>query len=103
MGDPLEPEPLLAITERPRDEHGRAIYRDNETPPADEAFAKWRGRLTHPTAVCNHGDARRAHNNSPHQPFHCYGGWLPSGDWWLHCPICRPERCGQNQPTTTGS
>lgn len=23
--------------------------------------------------------------------FRCHGGWIPSGDWWLHCSICRPD------------
>jgi hypothetical protein len=68
---------------RPRDEYGRAWYAPNETPPATEHFAHWKGRLTHPSAT--------------HTPLHanharmCKGGWIASGDWWLHCGICRPK------------
>jgi len=74
---------------RPRDEHGRAYFAPNEVPPADEPFAHWQGRLTHPSAFCNKADARQAHANQGAAGFRCIGGWIPSGDWWLHCPICR--------------
>lgn len=76
---------------RPRDEHGRAYFAPNETPPADEQFAHWQGRLTHPSARCNGGACAEAHANPERHPFRCYGGWIPSGEWWLHCSICRPE------------
>lgn len=85
MPDPVEPEG------RRRDEHGRAFYADREIPPADEHFAHWQDRLTRPDAFCNKGDARRAHD-SPLSMLRCVGGWIPSGNWWLHCPICRPEQ-----------
>lgn len=77
--------------ERRRDEYNRAFFADREVPPADEAFAHWRGRLTHPGAFCNRGDARRAHEK-PGGGLCCVGGWIPSGNWWLHCPVCRPQQ-----------
>lgn len=77
--------------ERRRDEYGRAFYADHEVPPSDERFAHWRGRLTHPEAICNQVDAKHAHANHQDVGFRCIGGWIPSGDWWLHCPICRTE------------
>lgn len=66
---------------RPRDEYGRAFYAPNETPPATEKFAHWQGRLTHPSAI--HTPTEHAHD------FICSGGWIPSGEWWLHCGRCR--------------
>lgn len=67
-------------TGRRRDEYGRAFYADREVPPATERFAHWRGRLTHPDAVTTpHRDHDRI----------CVGGWIPSGEWWLHCGRCR--------------
>lgn len=66
---------------RPRDEYGRAWYAPNETPPASEHFAHWRGRLTSPGAVTTN---QRLHEAA------CVGGWVPSGEWWFHCGVCRP-------------
>lgn len=69
--------------QRPRDEHGRPIYRSSETPPANEPFALWHGRVTHPDAVATlQPDKHRTA---------CMGGWIESGDWWLHCGVCRPD------------
>lgn len=67
---------------RPRDEYGRAYYAQNEVPPADEAFAHWLGKLTHPSAVVTNLGHRHK----------CIGGWVESGEWWLHCGVCRPAR-----------
>jgi hypothetical protein len=88
---------------RPRDEHGRAWFAPNEVPPAEERFAHWQGRLTHPSAFCNRGDARKAHEASAPLSLRCVGGWIPSGNWWLHCPVCREESApsgeqGREQP-----
>lgn len=68
--------------ERPLDEYGRAFYAPNEVPPATEGFAHWRGRLTHPSAST--GKSYSTHKKV------CVEGWIPSGEWWLHCGVCRP-------------
>jgi hypothetical protein len=68
---------------RRRDEDGRAFYAFHEVPPADERFAHWRGRLTHPSAV--HTPSKDWHHRA------CVGGWIASGEWYLHCGICRNE------------
>jgi hypothetical protein len=65
------------VTERPVDAYGRLSYRDSEIPPQDARYAYWRGRLTHPDAVAT---------TSPHK---CIGGWVASGEWWLHCGHCQ--------------
>lgn len=74
---------------RERDEYDRAFFGPNEVPPADEAFAHWRGRLTHPEAVTTPSADR--HDRL------CVGGWIPSGKWWLHCGRCRPSAKGVEQ------
>ncbi len=70
------------MSERRRDKFGRAFYDDNEVPPATEPFAHWRGLVTHPDAV--HTPPTILHDTQ------CSGGWVRSGDWWLHCGRCRP-------------
>lgn len=70
---------------RPRDEYGRAHFAPNETPPQTEQYAHWRGKLTHPTAVTT------TLNPDDHIRI-CRGGWIESGEWWLHCGRCRAER-----------
>lgn len=68
---------------RPRDRWGRPRYQRDEIPPAGGGFARWRGRITHPTAVTTppeHDHARV-----------CVGGWVASGQWWLTCGRCRPS------------
>ena len=66
---------------RPRDEYGRAYYAPNEVPPEAEQFAHWRGLRTHPRAVTTPLPDR--HDRM------CMGGWVASGEWWLHCGRCR--------------
>ena len=73
-----------------KDKYGREIYGHTEIPPMDAPFAQWRGRTCAPLPVTpgntitpNGGnDSRYWHNN-------CIGGWFPSGEWWLHCGLCR--------------
>ncbi|WP_280245712.1 hypothetical protein [Nocardia abscessus] len=66
------------------DQYGRPIYAAHEIPPEAEAFAVWRGRLTHSGAVTSPAAG------TEHQRM-CVGGWIASGEWWLHCGHCRPH------------
>lgn len=70
-----------------RDEHNRVIWPNSKALPVDaEAFTIWHGRIVHPDRIVI--DSQLEHDR------HCrgkYGGWMPSGDWWFHCGICRPE------------
>lgn len=73
----------MSATKRAVDQYNRPIYTDNEIPPADQGFAVWRGRITHPDAVATL--LMKEHRVA------CVGGWIESGNWWLHCGVCRPE------------
>lgn len=78
---------MNAAVERKRDEYGRAFYGDREIPPATERYARWRGKLTSgyepsPGSGTTLPEAEHARL--------CVGGWIPSGEWWLHCLRCRP-------------
>ena len=81
----------MSATERRRDEYGRAFYALNEVPPATEHFAHWRGRLTHPSAWTTVAASPRYFGHTETHDRLCVGGWIPSGEWWLHCGACRPE------------
>lgn len=77
------------MNERERDEYGRVTFAVNEVPPADEGLAHWRGKLTHPDAV--HTPMAKDHDRL------CVHGRIPSGDWWLHCGSCRPEKASPGE------
>lgn len=77
---------MKATKERDRDEYGRAVFAHSEIPPATEHFAHWRGKLT------SGYEPGRGSTVTPRQDEHarlCVGGWIPSGEWWLHCGVCR--------------
>jgi hypothetical protein len=81
--DSRPPTPVPDSTERRRDKYGRRVYEWNETPPASVGLVVWRNKVTTdwpPTPSNSIG----AHWHSP-----CQGGWMESGDWWLHCWVCR--------------
>jgi len=80
----------MTVTERPTDEFGRAVYDSWECPPADAHYALWRGALTHPSAV--HTPPTYGINPAYSHDALCRGGWIGSGEWWLHCGRCRPEK-----------
>jgi hypothetical protein len=75
-----EPEPG-----RPRDQHGRPIYHWDECPPAHAGLAVWRNHVTAELPTSKGGYVG-GHPGGP-----CQGGWVESGDWWLHCAECRPQ------------
>lgn len=81
---------------RPTDEHGRPIYRDNETPPADlDTIGWWRGAVVTPGPPTPGNSVSGAHPrpgaiHSIVRPSRCENGWIRSGDWWLHCTDCHP-------------
>lgn len=85
--------------ERERDQYGRATYAYNEIPPATEHYAFWRKRLT---SGYDAGDPGATHTPSRNHELLCVGGWIPSGEWWLHCGVCRPIRetvkCALSEP-----
>lgn len=73
--------------DRPRDEYDRAIYADHEVPPIDVGWAVWRGNVTMPDPP-NPGNTTTMHRDGAGRDT-CVGGWVRSGDWWLHCGFCR--------------
>lgn len=87
MADPIKAYPI--------DEYDRTLYPDNVIPPADAGFAQWRGRTCAPDPgnpgrtvtplPDGHHRVRETHR------YACVGGWIASGDWWLHCGRCRPS------------
>lgn len=80
----------------PVDEYRRALIPSDHVPPADIGWAVWRGRVTKP-------DPPDASNSTTmHDERQCVGGWVPSGDWWLHCGRCRPYALSSHRQNSAG-
>lgn len=75
----------MGDVERARDKHGRPVYHWDECPPADAGLAVWRNKVTSELPLTK-GEYVGGHPGGP-----CLGGWIESGDWWLHCAECRPQ------------
>lgn len=92
------------MPEREQDECGRALYADDEIPPADARFAIWRGGVTSPDTCLepyegpgDPGIEALFGSRDWHGTNQCIGGWIRSLDWWFHCGICRPGKWEEHQ------
>lgn len=82
---------MSAAIVRPTDEYDRPLYLDHETPPPLAAFAIWRGNVCAPDPGNPGRTVTPVHSR---RDLKCIGGWVRSGDWWLHCGDCRPTQNG---------
>lgn len=74
------------MSERPHDEHGRAIFGDREVPDPwspESRFAQWRGKTCGPWTVITVSERRH------HQV--CRDGWTNNDRWWYVCGRCHPD------------
>lgn len=74
------------MSERPHDEHGRAIFSDREVPDPwspESRFAQWRGKTCGPWTVITVSEPRH------HQV--CRDGWTNNDRWWYVCGRCHPD------------
>lgn len=87
---------MSATIDRERDEYGRASYGNNEIPPTTERFAFWRGKMT---SGYEPGRGSSVSVSETDHPRLCVGGWIESGEWWLHCSRCRARAAQEGGDT----